>query len=486
MKTIFTILVLISFLGLGKSTYCQTKVFTHPDKILHLSSQDSSSYFGAPMLNDAYLMNTLVKGNINNDAYDDIIVIAPDGKNPQGVTVGITYIYLGSPTGIGTTPSQIIYGNRSVAVPHTGCVLGDFNHDGHADIVIGYEGYNVQGSVTQGYAACFFGKADNSGIDTTQRLLFEGLSNSGNFAHAIVKGDMNGDGTDDLIISAIHDGEYAGRIYCYFGGSSMDAIPDLMFSRSGSTILGYVSLKVADINGDGLDDIVTLDMPGWNGCNLQVDVFAGNAVINLEPSFFKGFNGMNFLQATDINGDGFADVIGTSNNGLNCSANSPYKYITVIKGRANYSMDSTVLIPFLGELARPSNLINSVDVNNDGIKDVFISIKKSDGSIESYVFAGHPTQYINTLDTLFKFVDSDGTYGNTIENIIPADCNGDGKPEFYGYSQMLPYKGVIFVYENIPQIEKIFFAAKPSSGNFYSIYSMNTDATNRVKLFNDN
>jgi hypothetical protein len=33
---------------------------------------------------------------------------------------------------------------------------------------------------------------------------------------------------------------------------------------------------------------------------------------------------------------------------------------------------------------------------------------------------------------------------------------------------------------------KIFFSAKPSSGNFFSIYSMNTDGTNKVKLFNDN
>ena len=452
MKNSFTILVaLISILfsGLLKS---QTVEFTIPDKILHLTAEDSSANFGLPLMWGAFQVKTILACKVNNDAYEDLIVYAPGGKNLDGEKIGKVYIYFGSANGVSTSPSQIIDGLRVIndVDPYGQLMVGDFNNDGNNDLVVGYESYNRQSNFTQGYAICFFGKTDGSGIDPAQKLIIEAQSNHGGFTHTMEKGDFNHDGIDDLLIGALHDGGYyEGRIYCYYGGSSFDATPDVTFSRNGGTVLSCNAIKIADVNNDNFDDIITSDIPSWNPCAVTIDVFMGDNNMNTQPAYVQGLDGMLCLQVGDINGDGYEDIMGTNGNGLNCDGTAPYHFITVITGSADYSLGTPLLIPFEGQVAIPSNLTNSIDVNNDGINDVFLTITKDDGTKESYIFAGHPTQYINLTDTLYKFVDTDNSYGNTIENIIPADCNGDGKPEFYGYSQMAPYKGVIFVYENL-------------------------------------
>lgn len=482
-----TLLALISVFVCGLLN-AQPQVFTNPDKILHLAAEDSLANFGNPLRGEVLSVNAISVCKMNSDQYDDLIIFAPGGINISGETVGEVNVFLGSENGVSVTPSQTIFAIRTVNdnQPYGGCLTGDFNNDGRNDLLIGIENYNLQGNVSQGYAICFFGKNDGTGIDTTNKLIIEAQGGSGNFAHLIAKGDFNDDEADDLLISAIHDAGYTGRIYCYFGGTNFDEIPDITFSRDGSTVLGSNTLKVSDVNNDSFDDIIALDVPGWNPCSLQMSIFEGANPMNTQPMYVHGIDGMLWMQANDINGDGFDDIIGTSHTGLNCNGTAPYHYITIIKGSAEYSLDSFLLIPFQGQVAMPSNFQNSIDVNNDGINDVFMTMKKDDGTKESYIFAGHPSDYINLSDTLFKFVDTDNSYGNTIENIIPADCNGDGKPEFYGYSQMAPYKSVIFVYDNMPQMEKIFFSAKPANEDFYSIYSMNIDGTSRVQLFSDN
>lgn len=90
-------------------------------------------------------------------------------------------------------------------------------------------------------------------------------------------------------------------------------------------------------------------------------------------------------------------------------------------------------------------------INNDIYDDLVIFAPGGRNPLGN-IFAGHPTEYINMTDTLYKFVDSDGSYGYSVRNIIPADCDGNGEPEFYGYSEMYPFKGAIFVYENNPQL----------------------------------
>ncbi|MBU0486624.1 MAG: PKD domain-containing protein [Bacteroidetes bacterium] len=422
-------------------------VYTHPDKIIHIAPEDSVADFGNSVSPAKYPLKPICFGRFNNDNYDDIAVMAPAGKNLSSITVGNLYVFYGSEFGVDSVPSTIIYGLRpvnSASANHAQIVCGDFNNDGFDDVLTGYEHFNTSGTVSEGYAILWLAKNDGSGLDSMQKITIN-APNGGNFSHEIDKGDFNGDGVEDFAISAPHVSSYSGRIYVYYGGSNVDSIPDVILSKSSSTILGYLSLPCEDFNGDGFSDIATIDMPSWNCLNTSMDVFMGADTMSVLPTYSKNIQDMYWMQSTDLNGDNYSDILGTYHydQGCNGSFNSN---IRIIKGSDGFSLDSIISIPIEGSFAVLSNPMPKTDINHDGLNDCFVSVKKIDGCTESYVFSGHPTLYINTADTLLKFIDSDSTFGNSIENIITADCNGDGQPEYYGYSQAMPYKGAIFVY----------------------------------------
>jgi len=71
-------------------------------------------------------------------------------------------------------------------------------------------------------------------------------------------GDLNGDGYDDIRVGAPNNGSggpYAGRLYVYFGGDPADTVPDLVFTGDADSRLGFDFVREpGDWNGDGLRD----------------------------------------------------------------------------------------------------------------------------------------------------------------------------------------------------------------------------------------
>jgi FG-GAP repeat len=134
---------------------------------------------------------------------------------------------------------------------------GDLNGDGVDDLAVGAI-YNDQGGSAAGKVSIFFGGRP---FDTGRDLDLVGEAADDHFGVSVAgAGDVNGDGFDDLIVGArLNDrnGSAAGAAYIFFGGPSMDAVPDVVLvGEAADDWFGQSVAGAGDVNGDGYADVI--------------------------------------------------------------------------------------------------------------------------------------------------------------------------------------------------------------------------------------
>lgn len=224
--------------------------------------------------------------DINNDGFDDIMVGAPLLAAGGHSYNGVGFVVFGG----ANLPGAITLGTFANN-PQTGFFImgddngdqlgtsfasaGDINGDGFEDIVIGadYAGQPDQ----SGEAYVIYGKAGGFGrIDLTglasrpqEGFVIRGGASFENIGTAVAPaGDVNGDGIDDLIVSAPGNeigGQYAGAAFIIYGKTSGFGTVDLLnlkaadgFILAGvdNTTIGRTLGRGGDLNDDGYDDLI--------------------------------------------------------------------------------------------------------------------------------------------------------------------------------------------------------------------------------------
>ncbi len=272
----------------------------------------SDSWFGASVAS---------AGDVNGDGYSDVIVGAPGFSYGQPGD-GRAFVFLGSTSGLDTAPAWTRASSRVGAhFGHSVGTAGDVNGDGYGDVIVGAYAYG-NGQSLEGAAFVFLGSA--SGLGTTPAWIAESDQAGAYFGQSVgTAGDVNGDGYSDVIVGApgFYNGEAdEGGAFLFLGSASgLAATP--VWTAEGNRIdsrLGASVGPAGDVNEDGFSDVI-VGAPGLLFTSTdegRAFVFLGSAlglaatpVWTAEGSRINSQFGASVGTAGDANGDGLSDVV---------------------------------------------------------------------------------------------------------------------------------------------------------------------------------
>jgi hypothetical protein len=95
-------------------------------------------------------------GDVNGDGYGDVII----GESGFGEDLGRVHVYLGSATGLITTPAEVLHGRKARSkFGFAASSAGDVNGDGLDDVVVGAPFWNALQVFGAGRVELYFGSA---------------------------------------------------------------------------------------------------------------------------------------------------------------------------------------------------------------------------------------------------------------------------------------------------------------------------------------
>jgi hypothetical protein len=256
------------------------------------------------------------------------------------------------------------------------------------------------------------GKLDSIVIDNNEEELFIGYGNGrgGFHGYRIIKlrsqrgptrvavADLNSDGVPDLVGVDSPAGNMSGNVFVLLGKKPRGFEPPRVFFPGGCN---PSSIVVGDLNHDHIPDLVVADTGCGNHTgHLAVLLGKGDGTFQKAVTYKAGI-GPYSLALADFNGDGNLDVAVATQRG-----------VEVLLGKG----DGTFSAPKLYAKGLGSISVVAADFNGDGITD--LAAAENSGVI---VLLGNGD---GTFQRPRKFAVSAGSF-----QLITADFNVDGKPD---------------------------------------------------------
>jgi hypothetical protein len=315
--------------------------------------------------------------------------------------------------------------------------VADVDGDGAPDVLIGASNEDVGANANQGRAFVMSGA---SGLllhildDPTPQL-------GAIFGHAMSGlGDVDGDGVADLLIGAPQQNVGAnrsqGQVFVFSGASglllrSLDDPTPQADASFGSAVAG-----MGDVDGDGVADLLIgagQQNVGANRSQGQVFVFSGASGLLLrtldDPTPQGNANFGSAVSEVDVNGDGVADLfIGAPGQDVGANVNQGQAFV--------FSGASGLLLHTLDDPSPQANAnfgfpVSGVgDVNSDGVADLLIGASRQD--VGANADQGRAFVFSGATGVLLRTLDDPtpqlgANFGSAVSGL--GDVNGDGVPD---------------------------------------------------------
>ena len=324
--------------GLGAAGSERGAVFVHFGSASGPSLAPDLSIFGAED-GARFGASVAFAGDVNGRGAPDLLVGAPgddaDGNATEdGADRGRAFLYFGGPAMDAVADLVFSGAEDGARFGQSVARVGDTNRDGFTDLVIGAPGDDgddtpTEDGIDRGRAFFYYGFFNP---DAFADVAFTGTEDGAQLGFSVSSaGDVNAGGAVDIAVGApfddgddtpTDDGGDRGRAFVFYGGSLLDATPDLVFTGDEDDArLGAALSDLSDVNADGVHDLLVgaplHDAGGGAGADRgEAYVFFGApgtpdtvADLTLSGATDGGAFGSALSRGRDVDGDGGRDFL---------------------------------------------------------------------------------------------------------------------------------------------------------------------------------
>lgn len=370
------------------------------------SNVDTNTTFQAAVSygSGGYQANSVAAADVNGDGIPDLIV-ANACESSTNCNNGGIGVLLGN--GDGTFQPAVTY--NSGGADATFVTVADVNQDGKPDLV-------VANANTDSVAVLL-----GNGNGTFQPAV--SYSSTGWDTYGVAVADLNGDGHQDLVLANLLTVEGTqGSVSVLMANGSGGFEPGVSYGAGAADTWRVV---VADVNGDGIPDLVLANAyPG------SVAVLLGNGDGTFQAAVNYGSGGQAAVSVAvaDVNGDGHQDIIVANYCVLDAYScpDGPYPgAVAVLLGNGDGTFQTAV--PY-GSGGYQGNSVAVADLNLDGNLDLIVANEcavEGCGNQESGIVAVLLGNGNGTFQNAVPY----GSGGNEATSVAVAELNGDALPD---------------------------------------------------------